>query len=458
MAPVNPFSRSGAAPETDAARAERRRWLLLLGLTFLVFLVSPARQVTDSNYSMLLSAQLAAHARFELDAYFRGELEPNRHPGMTAGGLPYQLRKIRGHIYYIYPPGSSLLSIPFVALIRPLGVSPVASDGGYDRYAERRIQRIVAALVMAGFTGLVFASARLALPASWSLWLSLAVALGTQVWSTASRGLWSHTWELLLLGIAVHHLLSNAMRGSRISGMLLSTVLAWAYFTRPTAATSIAGVAVYLLLWKREARCTFIAGLLGWLGLLAAYSWAHFGTLLPGYFHPGRLGVGNLLEGLLGNLFSPSRGLFVYVPSLVFIGYALLRYHALLRQRALLVLAAAVISAHWVAASANPMWWGGYCYGPRMMIDVLPWQALLAIAALRAWRDARETIAPRRLRWERRVAAAALALAVAAQAGGALSSRGMRWNTYPQSVDEQPSRVWDWSDPQFLSWRARRRP
>ena len=98
---------------------------------------------------------------------------------------------------------------------------------------------ILAALLMAGFTGLVFASARLVLPESWSLLLGLAVAFGTQVWSTASRGVWSHTWELLLLGVVVYHLLSNAVRGSRLSGMLLSTALAWAYVTRPTASISL---------------------------------------------------------------------------------------------------------------------------------------------------------------------------------------------------------------------------
>ena len=454
---MNPTQRFGAAPATAAPRAERRRWLLLLGSTFLVFLVSPARQVTDSNFSMLLAAQLATHARFELDAYFRSDLTPDRHPGLIANGLPYQLREIRGHTYYVYPPGSSILSIPFVALLGSLGLSPVAPDGGYDRYGERRIQRILAALLMAGFTGLVFASARLVLPESWSLLLGLAVAFGTQVWSTASRGVWSHTWELLLLGVVVHHLLSNAVRGSRLSGMLLSTALAWAYVTRPTASISLAGVALYLLLWKREARWSFLAGLAGWLGLFATYSWVHFGTLLPPYFQPGRLGTGSLPEGLLGNLFSPSRGLFVYVPSLVFIGYVLLRYRTALRQRALLVLGAAVISAHWIVASANPMWWGGHCYGPRMMIEALNWQVVLAIAALRAWLDAHETIAPRRLRWERRLAAAALALAVAAQLGGAISSKGMRWNVHPRNVDEQSSRLWDWSDPQFLAWHLHRR-
>lgn len=433
-------------------RAERKRWLLLLASTFLVFLVSPARQVSDSHYSMLLAAQLASHARFELDAYFRGDLRPDRHPGLRANGLPYQLREIRGHTYYLYPPGSSILSIPFVALLGTLGLSPVAPDGGYDKYGERWIQRILAALLMAGFTALVFSSARLVLPESWSLLVSLAVAFGSQVWSTASRGVWSHTWELLLLGVAVHHLLSNAVRGSRLSGALLSTALAWAYVTRPTAAISLVGVALYLLLWKREAIGAFLVGLVGWLGLFSAYSWVHFGTLLPLYFQPGRLGTESLMEGLLGNLFSPSRGLFVYVPWLIFIGYTLLSYRAALRPRALLALAAAVIAVHWFVASANPMWWGGHSYGPRLMIDVLPWQVLLTLAALRAWLNARETIAPRRLRWERRLAVASLAFAVLAQASGALSSKGGRWNLHPRNVDEQPSRVWDWSDPQFLAW------
>lgn len=121
---------------TPRFRTERKRWLLLLASTFLVFFVSPARQVSDSHYSMLLSAQLASHARFELDAYFRGDFSHDRHPGLRANGLPYQLRVIRGHTYYLYPPGSSILSIPFVALFGTLTSTPLQAGASGAFCAE----------------------------------------------------------------------------------------------------------------------------------------------------------------------------------------------------------------------------------------------------------------------------------------------------------------------------------
>jgi len=43
-------------------------------LTFVVYWCSPIKQVTDSNYSMLLSEDLLEHRSFVLDHYARVEL------------------------------------------------------------------------------------------------------------------------------------------------------------------------------------------------------------------------------------------------------------------------------------------------------------------------------------------------------------------------------------------------
>ena len=33
---------------------------------------------------------------------------------------------------------------------------------------------------------------------------------------------------------------------------------------------------------------------------------------------------------------------------------------------------------------------------------------------------------------------------------GGADPRAARWNKYPVNVDDDPSRVWNWRDPQFL--------
>jgi len=49
----------------------------ILAVMFLVFWLSPVRQVTDSSYSMLLSQSLLEHGTFALDQYALPRLEPS---------------------------------------------------------------------------------------------------------------------------------------------------------------------------------------------------------------------------------------------------------------------------------------------------------------------------------------------------------------------------------------------
>ncbi|HUG36896.1 MAG TPA: hypothetical protein VML54_08110, partial [Candidatus Limnocylindrales bacterium] len=153
--------------------------LLVFGTALIVFLVSPIRQIADSKYSMVLSQSLWERGRFDLDGYFT----PERDRYAT------RLETVNGHVYYYFPPGSSILSVPFVAAMKALGVAPVRPDGRYDRAAEWVIQAFLSALLMAGLAAIMFQTARRFLPPGWSLAVAAGGAFGTQVWSTASRGL-----------------------------------------------------------------------------------------------------------------------------------------------------------------------------------------------------------------------------------------------------------------------------
>src|ERR1700690_3715444 len=92
---------------------------MVLMVCFAVFRVAPIRQVLDSQYSMLLSENLLRHGDFALDRYHLPESD-------------YRLRTVGGHQYYSFPPGTSVLSVPFVAIMHLFGVSAVGPDGTYD--------------------------------------------------------------------------------------------------------------------------------------------------------------------------------------------------------------------------------------------------------------------------------------------------------------------------------------
>ena len=442
---MNRVRPSGAASHLDLFEqpaSTRAVALLVFGAALIVFLVSPVRQIADSKYSMVLSQSLWERGRFDLDGYFAPD-----HDRYTT-----RLETVNGHLYYAFPPGSSLLSVPFVGAMNMLGVAAVRPGGLYDRGAENAIQAFLAALLMAGLAAIIFETARRFLPLGWSLAVAAGGAFGSQVWSTASRGLWSDTWGIFLIGCVVW-LLVRVDRGEARQPVLLATLLSWSYFVRPTNSVAILAVTVYILAWHRGLFLRYALTGGAWLALFIGYSWLHFGTVLPSYFQAHRLGGARLKLAAAGILVSPSRGLLVFVPTLFFVAYLIVRYRRHLPQPRLVWIALATIVGHVAAASSYWQWWAGHSYGARFTTGLVPWFALLAILGLRAMLKAREegTAGAAGKRWEHAVAATLLLASLFVNGRGATSYATVRWNQLPVDVDEEPRRVFDWRRPQFLA-------
>src|SRR3989442_15553006 len=92
--------------------------VLIFFVTLFVYWCSPVTQVTDSNYSMLLSQDLLEHRSFLLDHYAIPRLTPEFHYNTIMNGAIHQIELRDGHFYYYFPPGASVLSIPFVAVMK----------------------------------------------------------------------------------------------------------------------------------------------------------------------------------------------------------------------------------------------------------------------------------------------------------------------------------------------------
>jgi hypothetical protein len=423
-------------------------------VAFALFLAVDPRPLGDTAYSMLVSHSLFDRGRLDLNPYFAEPLQPldpSLHPGMMGGRVPHTIHRIGGHLYYYFPPGTSVLSVPFVFMLNAVGLSVVDQDGRYAWRAERRIQRLLAAALMAAFTVLMFELARLMLPLRWSLVFACVSAFGSPVWSTASRAMWSHTWAIFLLGAAAYMLLAEAVGRRRCHGPLLGTLLAWAYFTRPTSSIPAVAIGVYLLLRLRSEFPGYVGAFVGWgLGFVAA-SWFHFGSVLPPYFLAERLGSNTFWTALVGNLISPARGLFVFMPSLILVFALLFRYRSRVEHRGLLVLSGSICLLHWIVVSTFPHWWAGHSYGPRLMTDILPWLAIAAVLGTHAWlaTTGEEPSPARAGQW---IAASLIAVSVLIHGAGAISDRAHKWNALPVNVDSAPERIWDWRNPQVLTW------
>jgi hypothetical protein len=99
------------------------------------------------------------------------------------------------------------------------------------------------------------------------------------------------------------------------------------------------------------------------------------------------------------------------------------------------------------------VWWGGGSYGPRLLLEIVPFLALLATMG---WRRACESDSRPPRRAVRVFVVSLAVMSLYAHATGALSWAALSWNATPVPVSHQPSRVWDWRDPQFLAWTDRR--
>jgi len=436
-------------PKTDLLAG-----LAIFIITCSIFILSHNRQIADSKYSMLVSESLLHHGTFTLDRYGFDDFGKQNSGGW--GGI-YQLELAKGHVYYSLPPGSSILSVPWVAVMNACGVSASTADGAYNLRGERIIQASLAAILMSAFACLVFLASRLLLPLGWSALIAFSVALGTQVLSTASRGLWSDTWGILLIGFVVYLVLAHECGRRRLRPMLLATLLAWSYFVRPTNSLAVVAVTAYILLFYRPLFIRYIVVGMAWLVAFIAYSWFHFGHALPSYFLASRLDFHSFWIALAANLISPSRGLVIFVPVIIFVIYLLVRYAPELSSRRLAILSLAIIVAHLIVVSGFPQWWAGHCFGPRFTAGLVPWFALLGILAIRArlaWREQHEP-QRRSLRWNAEIAFGALLLVISVgiNARGAMNGATAAWNQKPANVDEHPERVWDWKHPQFLATR-----
>jgi hypothetical protein len=172
---------------------------------------------------------------------------------------------------------------------------------------------------------------------------------------------------------------------------------------------------------------------------MAVYNLRYFGSVTRvGYdqgFLSGQGWATPLVQGLSGLLVSPSRGLFVYSPVLLFslVGAALAwrRGEALLfRYVSVAVVLEVLFYSKWRT------WWGGWSYGPRLLADLTPLLTLLMIPFFRRMQHAR---------FVRPAFYGLAALSIAIHAMGAFAPA-----SWSPDVGEPSRRLWSWSEGELM--------
>jgi hypothetical protein len=408
-------------------------------VVFVIHFASGLSFASDSKWTIHTALSIIREGNTDLDEY-RALIE--RYDEFGA------VETFGGHVYTNFPIGPSLIAVPFVFAIDQLARSVWSFD--LQAYVSQTIpidiERFVASIVVALTAVVMYRIGRLYLNRSRALFLVFVFACGTSAWSTASRALWQHGPSMLMLALALYILL--LARQTPHLSQFAALPLALSYVMRPSNS-----LAIVLLTWFVfvQYRSYFVRYML-WAAVIAAPFVAYNGSiyqspLSPYYTLYRSSDAATFFEALLGTLFSPSRGLFIFSPILLL---AVVSVIQAIRRRSLErldVFIVASLALHWLITSLWPIWWGGWSFGPRLFADTLPyWMYLMipAIAELPGLNQPRNSM--------RTVIALALAgLSFFIHYRGANAEEVLlEWSAYPANVDTHPDRVWDWRDVQFL--------
>jgi hypothetical protein len=302
---------------------------------------------------------------------------------------------------------------------------------------------------------LLYLVARRRVSGSRAVLIAIGLGLGTGLWPLVSRTLWAHETAILGMAIAVAAFSATEDRLRAGAAVCAAFGLTLAGLARPQLAPMIAIMLAGL--WVRASRPA--AGVA--IGIVAAagaammfINWRWFGAPFGAQavllaktnsLHGTHGWTTWSLEGLAGLLISPSRGLLVFSPAvaIALAGFARARRSPWTSP---LPWCAAAAVAQFLLYGSYSVWWGGHTYGPRYMLDVLPVLVPLAAAALSR---------PRIGRVQTGLCGVALAWSVGLSATGAFCYPAEQWNTSPVDVDREHSRLWSWTDPQFIRcWKS----
>ena len=291
-----------------------------------------------------------------------------------------------------------------------------------------------------------------------SAFVALGFGLGTNIWALASQTLWQHESVLAGLSIALFYLTAPTVSTGGL--WIASAGLGVAGWARPQVAPAVAILALCLITrrgrggWRWSDLLALVPlGICGAGALWLNVRWFGHPFGAAPYLeslHPQLHGVEGSLsrtpwQNALGLLFSPSRGLVIFSPIVLVTLLSLRRAWNEGPRGGVLIWCWIAAIAQFALYAGYSVWWGGYTYGPRYLIDLLPLLVPLAAIGVTILAHTRAGVT---------VGAVALAWSMLIAATGAWCYPAEGWNSDPINVDQHHERLWEWRDPQFArAWR-----
>ena len=426
-----------------------------IDITILIFLIvtsfysslSSTNKYSDSDSlgCLLTSQAIIDNGTIKLDAY-------EEYISRFRETYSYRVIQINKSLYYAFPLGACIYSVPFVWLANLWGwdMKAIRLDVPID---DIRFQSYLAALSVAACAVLIYLINRSFLKPSTSVFITIAFLFGTSLISTLGTALWSFNYEVLFILLSILILIYDYQERIKANSLFLGLFSFSAYFCRPTAAIFIIPFVAYLI-HSRNYEVLFKTGFVMASLFISfiLYSKSEFGLPLPPYYLPARLEVsGQFWIAIYGNLVSPSRGLFVFSSFLFPVVIGAIASFKKLSKSLLFWLPVSWIALHLIAISTFPHWWGGHSFGPRLQTDILPAYLLLSIIVYRKVFEEFSPL-PRRTIYAFITGLVLISVYINVQQG-LFNPATTEWNSSPD-IDLHQEYLFDWDYPQFLASEA----
>lgn len=365
---------------------------------------------------------------------------PKSYGGGATGRLPYSVVRTESGVYSRYPSGMVPFAVPVTATARLLGADLERPK------TWTRLEKWTAAWLAACSCGLFFLIALQFVEPLAAGMTTLLLGTGSVFFSTCSQAMWQHGgmifWMLLILYVEMVRDGRPGWRGTLLQGLAAGMMVA----CRLSAGLFLLPFGLWVLFrdWKRGLLVGVLGGLtyLPWVGLHLSMYGQPFGPSV------GQLGDGQWMANpwgaFLGLLFSPGRGLLVYQP------WALLALLALVPAwrmgstestglRGWRLFCVVTVFVHIGLVSGWNIWWGGHCWGSRLLAETVPLLGLLCLQPVARLLKSRVGVA---------ILASLLIVSLFVHASGMF--REVAWE-YDVQLSSHPEMVWSWARAPFFS-------
>lgn len=375
---------------------KRNALFIFLTLFLIYFANLAAYNHGDTIANDLTLGSLIANHRFDIGPWIPdSSANPNQGPHSNEPLPYYAYQNGQYQVMSIFGIGTPLtafvLTLPVQFFLKAIRIPGTASMLG----------KFAAAFMMAACGALFFHYARKHLRYLETLLLTAAFCLGTSMFSLASQGLWQQTGAFFWTTLACWAMTGRIEKDSKTQSFPVPIQRSRKTIDFASLAGFFSGLAVFcrtthlvgfglVFLYLRKSRPEF--GRKMFLGFISTFVFLLFVQV---YF-TSTFSLGHQLDaskiialqktgmdqlwhfpviGGLGLLFSPGRGLFVYSPFLivfaVFFAFGKNRLKTEGNHLAKIFLGSFALM--FLVAAMWFDWWGGWSYGPRPIMDALPY-------------------------------------------------------------------------------------